>query len=616
MQLARQTWALIKKDLIILLRRHWLSTAIRSLIFPIVFTVVLCYIRVWTATPGTYGVGTPTPIKSLADALAETGSTRPKVVLINGGFTDGDVGSVIDQLSTTINKSGKELHTLEDSSGLPSICPSSNAGVSSCYGAVQFFSSPDHGGKDWNYTIYADSSIGSSISVTSNSNDLQLYTLPLQHAVDSAIALTHGGAGLPNNIMQYPFTWETESEKEQRDSETWQIYIYGYLAFAFFITLCGVTYHLTGHVVHQREQGMLQLVDAMMPNRRRWECLAIRTLATHVAFDIVYLPGWICIGGVLSLAFPHSNAGFFILLTILTGLALSSYSILGSSLFRRAQLSAISTIIAALVFALVAQFAFIDFQSSVIGGVYAVAILFPPSAFVFFLVCTAGFEYQGQALQLNQPVPSTERFFQPPAWSIPPSAYLGFLVLHIFLFPLLGVVIEKALHGRSSRSREVRDGADMGGVAVRLRGFSKHFRDLKDKKKTVKAVDELSLDSHAGSITVLLGANGSGKSTTLNAIAGLETITKGSIELDGTGGLGLCPQKNVMWEDLTVEEHVKIFEALKRTSPTTTKDSEQEVSRIIDSCDLNVKSSAKVKTLSGGQKRRAQLGQYPLTLFK
>ncbi|MCJ1332093.1 hypothetical protein MMC10_008785 [Thelotrema lepadinum] len=528
MRLARQTWALVKKDLIILLRRHWLSTAIRSLIFPIVFTVVLCYIKVWTATPGVYGVGTPTPIKSLADALAETGNTRPKIVLINGGFTDGDIGFVIDQLSTTISNSGKELHTLKEGSELPSICPSSNGGVSSCYGAVQFFSSPDHGGTDWNYTIYTDSSIGGSISVTSTSNDHQLYTLPFQHAIDSAIASTHGGSGLPDNIMQYPFTYETEGEKEKRDSETYQFFVEGYLAFAFFIALCGVTYHLTGHVVHQREQGILQLVDAMMPNRRRWECLAIRTLATHIAFDIVYLPGWICVGGVLSLAFPHSNAGYFILLTILAGLALSSYSILASSLFRRAQLSAISTIIAALVFALVAQFAFIDSVTSVVGGVYAVAILFPPSAFVFFLVCAAGFEINQQAFQPNQPVSSGSRF-EPPAWSIPASAYLGFLVLHVLLFPLLTVIVEKALHSRSSRSRIVKDSADMAGVAIRLRGFSKHFRDLKDKKKTVKAVDDLSLDLHAGSITVLLGANGSGKSTTLNAISGLESITKGSI---------------------------------------------------------------------------------------
>ena len=67
-----------------------------------------------------------------------------------------------------------------------------------------------------------------------------------------------------------------------------------------------------------------------------------------------------------------------------------------------------------------------------------------------------------------------------------------------------------------------------------------------------------------------------------------------------------------MWEELTVKEHVQIFEALKRTAVTTTKDSKQEVLTIIEACGLTIKNSARVKTLSGGQKRRAQLGKHHL----
>ncbi len=46
---------------------------------------------------------------------------------------------------------------------------------------------------------------------------------------------------------------------------------------------------------------------------------------------------------------------------------------------------------------------------------------------------------------------------------------------------------------------------------------------------------------------MLLGRNGSGKSTTLDAIAGQSKITAGRIDIDGRGGLGLVPQKNVLW---------------------------------------------------------------------
>jgi ABC-type multidrug transport system ATPase subunit len=103
---------------------------------------------------------------------------------------------------------------------------------------------------------------------------------------------------------------------------------------------------------------------------------------------------------------------------------------------------------------------------------------------------------------------------------------------------------------------------------------------------------------------VLLGANGSGKSTTLDAISGLNTITSGSIEIDGTGGLGLCPQKNVMWDELTVFEHVQLFNRLKSSGKG---DSKQTIENLIRACDLGHKIKAKSATLSGGQKRKLQL---------
>lgn len=96
------------------------------------------------------------------------------------------------------------------------------------------------------------------------------------------------------------------------------------IAFVLFIGICGIAYHLTGHVVRQREEGLIYLIDAQMPNKSRWECLAARMIATHLAFDMMYLPAWIVCGAVVgSIIYPHSNAGWYVLLYFMAGLAMT-----------------------------------------------------------------------------------------------------------------------------------------------------------------------------------------------------------------------------------------------------------------------------------------------------
>ena len=102
---------------------------------------------------------------------------------------------------------------------------------------------------------------------------------------------------------------------------------------------------------------------------------------------------------------------------------------------------------------------------------------------------------------------------------------------------------------------------------------------------------------------VFLGSNGSGKSTTLEAISGLNTI-EGSIAVDGAGGLGICPQRNVLWDQLTTLEHVRIFNRLKSAGKPA---SEEELRELIAACDIDRKMGAKSRSLSGGQKRKLQL---------
>lgn len=151
-------------------------------------------------------------------------------------------------------------------------------------------------------------------------------------------------------------------------------------------------------------------------------------------------------------------------------------------------------------------------------------------------------------------------------------------------------------------------------AAVELSGLTKIYKPswwalniatrFGKRKDTVTAVNGLDLKVPRGQITVLLGSNGSGKTTTLETIAGLNAVTSGTVSVDGHGGLGICPQRNVLWDQLTTYEHVRIFNRLKCIGKPASK---AELEALIMSCDLAKKLDAKTRTLSGGQKRKLQL---------
>ncbi|TMB07308.1 MAG: ATP-binding cassette domain-containing protein, partial [Deltaproteobacteria bacterium] len=63
-------------------------------------------------------------------------------------------------------------------------------------------------------------------------------------------------------------------------------------------------------------------------------------------------------------------------------------------------------------------------------------------------------------------------------------------------------------------------------MIIRTRGLTKRFGDF-------TAVDHLSIEVAPGTIFAFLGANGSGKSTTIRMLIGLRRPTEGTVEVDG-----------------------------------------------------------------------------------
>ncbi|KAL9616741.1 MAG: hypothetical protein Q9160_008429 [Pyrenula sp. 1 TL-2023] len=570
------------------------------------------YARNFFLPASVFGIGSPEPVRAFPDAIKLALGSRSKLVFVDNGHANGDISRVIQQVSEPARSAGAEVEVLPNEQILRDVCRNSLQGVSRCIGAVVFYSSPTEGpqgssSSSWNYSIRADGALGAKIVVDSSKNDAQTYTLPLQHEIDLSIASISAAANhslLPDRVQQYPYTSESKKERQNQVRVRFMGGIISILGVAFFINIVGVTYQMTGLIASERESGMSQLLDCQMASTAQWQPQFARFLSSHLAFDVIYGPGWIVSAIILSIGvFSKTSVGILLISNILAGLSLSSMSNFCAAFFRKAQLSGISVVIAAMLLGVVAQV----IHSANTGAIAILSLLFPPINYTSLIVLLARWERQNTGTNLVKSAP------QNPS-KLPGIVFWIFFIIQIFVYPVLGALVERALYGRGSKHRSVSQAAS--NDAIVLSDFTKEYRPgwfakhvgkfFGSQRKTVLAVNGVSLKAVRGQIMVLLGANGSGKSTTLDAVAGLTNVTAGHIDMNTTpeGGFGLCPQKNVLWDLLTVQEHVKILNSVKSYSD---RDSVAQIQQLLAACDIDQKSKAFAGTLSGGQKRKLQL---------
>uniref|UniRef100_H3CLI7 ATP binding cassette subfamily A member 1 n=1 Tax=Tetraodon nigroviridis TaxID=99883 RepID=H3CLI7_TETNG len=125
------------------------------------------------------------------------------------------------------------------------------------------------------------------------------------------------------------------------------------------------------------------------------------------------------------------------------------------------------------------------------------------------------------------------------------------------------------------------------------------------------AVDGLTLGFYEGQITSFLGHNGAGKTTTMSILTGLFPPTSGTAFILGRDirtelsairqSLGVCPQHNVLFSMLTVEEHIWFYGRLKGMSEEQVR---AEIHQILQDTGLPHKRSSRTSALSGGMQRK------------
>jgi ABC-2 type transport system ATP-binding protein len=142
---------------------------------------------------------------------------------------------------------------------------------------------------------------------------------------------------------------------------------------------------------------------------------------------------------------------------------------------------------------------------------------------------------------------------------------------------------------------------------IRVDSLRKSFGSL-------TAVDGVSFDVQEGEIFGLLGPNGAGKTTTLSMVAGVLEPDGGRVSIGGRDiwqrpkevkrQLGVVPQEIACWEDLTARDNLVFWASLYDLGGARRREA---VDRALERVGLSERAGDRVKTFSGGMKRRLNL---------
>lgn len=140
---------------------------------------------------------------------------------------------------------------------------------------------------------------------------------------------------------------------------------------------------------------------------------------------------------------------------------------------------------------------------------------------------------------------------------------------------------------------------------ITIKNFSKSF----GKKK---AVDDLSFEVKKGEIFAFLGANGSGKTTTIRTLLGIYSADAGELLIDNkkytqemSQILGYLPEERGLYLNSKVLETLVYFGELKGIK---SKESKKRAVAYLERVGLADKASVKIAKLSSGQQQKVQLG--------
>ena len=418
--------------------------------------------------------------------------------------------------------------------------------------------------------------------------------IQIQDLLESAIIQSHGSLSSGVYLQQFPYPCF------KRDNYNSGLYTAQIIPVALIFGFSLIVAISVRDNVWEKESENIQLMRIMGVNYSH-------ILMAHFSFlfiinivDTSLITIILHFGGLM----PYSNPVILLLVMFSFGMSVIMFIFLLSLVLEKASSGSVAAfllfIITFLPFIII-----IAMEEQVHLILKMLTNLFMSTSFGFCMLYMTRYEQRGEGMQWDNMMTSpmeNDRFN---------GLYsLVFLLVDTLIYLVLAVIVGRysSLSGQLKIGRRRRLRSDEGGEeretvpGIHLSGLRKVFRV--DRKHTRVAVDIDKLVIPENEITGLLGHNGAGKSTTISMITGMLMPTEGQIDINNSersSMLGYCPQFSVLYDNLTVREHLCFYAKMKTKN---NKEADRDVTTMMNRMNILDKSETLSCNLSEGMRRR------------
>ncbi|XP_052744551.1 uncharacterized protein LOC112055070 isoform X2 [Bicyclus anynana] len=365
------------------------------------------------------------------------------------------------------------------------------------------------------------------------------------------------------------------------------------LIVAFFFSLLFTVSSAVRFIVSDKETGNTMLMSVMGVNLRHhtlsWFMCSFAEMVLTVGGMTAVLSG----GGIL----PKTDPSLIFALLFVYGFSVLCFCYMMSKLFSSASSAAVCTGLAYLIsfmpFVLI-----LSLEAVLESSLKLFVSLSMSSSVCYAFLFITRFEAMGLGAGWAQ------------LWDAPDNTSdmniaiaAAMVIVDSILYLIIGLIVDR-FYGIKAESNITNCKANGEKAGVSVVNVTKIY--CEGSRRAKLALDNVSMELQKGQITTLLGHNGAGKTTLINILTGMLKPTKGHVIVrsdDPLGArLGVCPQKNVLFEYMTAREHVALYAQLKSGQPV--EEVQEEVKSMLRVLCLGDVCDVPVTQLSGGMRRR------------